>query len=213
MIRPCWPGDDGSAVALAGVGLAMTMMILVVTVDAGSYLLAASRAQSLADGAALAAAVAVADGRSGPAAADRVARAGDGTLISCACDELPVHLEVAVAVAGLIIPTVAAGEVTAASSATVVADGGFGVGPGFREMSAQWPTGRFRQGERNTKRVQSLVRHNAFAQRAPPRWTRSTETRPDLPSRRPNPVAGPPRSGGSSTRFGAASRVASCCPP
>jgi len=112
--------DDGTAVGLAGVGLAMAGMLTVVAIDAGAYLLAASRAQAVADAAALAAAIAIDDGRPASAAARKVAAAADAEVVGCDCTTLPVEVKVGVQVIGLVIPTLGPRRVVATSHATML---------------------------------------------------------------------------------------------
>jgi hypothetical protein len=94
-------------------------------VDVAAYLVAAQRAQTLADTAALAAVTADADpdrpgSPRGRAAA--VVVAGEGRLESCRCDGGAAHavLEVSVVVPGLALPRFGAARVTARAEATLV---------------------------------------------------------------------------------------------
>lgn len=94
--------EDGSALLLGWTGLAVVVVVLVLVVDLTAYLVAAGRAQTAADAAALAA-VAVADPRGGvdgvpAAAARRVAAANGGQMVRCRCAPGVRRVEVKVAV-------------------------------------------------------------------------------------------------------------------
>lgn len=112
--------DDGSVLSLAVVGLVVSVMLTVVAIDAGAYLAAASRAQTTADSAALAAAVALDEGRSPTGAAERVADAAGLQLDECRCARLPVQVKVSSPVSGLVVPQLTARRVVALSTATVL---------------------------------------------------------------------------------------------
>jgi hypothetical protein len=91
----------------------------IVLIDLTAYLVAASRAQQLADAAALAA-VSL-DVRGPRAAAEELAHAGGGSLIACDCDRSGrAEVIVGVAVRGLVIPRVGAGRVDATASAALM---------------------------------------------------------------------------------------------
>jgi Flp pilus assembly protein TadG len=95
----------------------------VVIIDLSAYLVAAARAQQLADAASLAA---VSDAVRGPrAAAERVVAAGAGSLDACDCpagaDRATV--DVSVAVPGLLLPRLGASRVTATAEAALVGPG------------------------------------------------------------------------------------------
>lgn len=120
--------DRGSASGLATIALPMLVwiatIVAVVVIDMTAYLVAASRAQSLADAAALAAVVADIPGarvRTPTAEAERIVQAGDGQLESCACRRGSEHTQVTVSVAvpGLVIPTLGATRVTAEARAVL----------------------------------------------------------------------------------------------
>lgn len=97
----------------------ITTLAAIVIVDVGAYLVAASRAQHLADAAALAAVSGDVRGPRGAAA--RVAAAGAGSLESCDCIAgRPVEVVVSVAVPGLVIPNLGARRVAASARAGVV---------------------------------------------------------------------------------------------
>ena len=91
----------------------------IVVVDVGAYLVAASRAQQLADAAALAAVSS--DVRGPRAAASRVVDAGAGSLDTCDCVAgRPAMVIVSVAVPGLVIPSLGARRVAASARAEVI---------------------------------------------------------------------------------------------
>ena len=108
---------------MSGLGLPIVLWVAVVAavvlIDLSGYLVAASRAQQLADAAALAA---VAGDVRGPrAAAAAVVEPLGGSLGACDCDRAG-HAEVVVGVAvpGLIVPRVGAGRVEATARAALV---------------------------------------------------------------------------------------------
>jgi len=91
----------------------------VVVLDLTAYLVAAARAQQLADAAALAAVSA--DVRGPRAAATHLAEAGGGFLIVCDCSETGrAEVVVGVEVPGLVVPTLGAGRVEARAAARLV---------------------------------------------------------------------------------------------
>jgi hypothetical protein len=95
------------------------VVVAVVMLDLTAYLVAASRAQQLADASVLAA---VGPDVRGPrAAAEELVRAGGGSLVVCDCDRAG-HAEVVVSVVvpGLVVPRMGAGRVEATASATLV---------------------------------------------------------------------------------------------
>jgi hypothetical protein len=99
------------------------VLAAVVILDLSGYLVAASRAQTLADAAALAA---VADDVRGPrAAATRVVEAGGGSLDRCDCPAGAGRAQVVVSVTvpGLVVPTLGASRVAATASAELVPPG------------------------------------------------------------------------------------------
>jgi hypothetical protein len=103
-------------------------LVAIVAVDIAAYLVAASRAQSLADAAALAAVSADAPGYHGRgpiAEADRVVQAGGGWLEVCTCTPgTPrASVSVSVPVPGLVIPTLGASRVSADAQAVLVPPG------------------------------------------------------------------------------------------
>jgi Flp pilus assembly protein TadG len=96
-----------------------TLLAGVVTIDLTAYLVAAARAQQIADSAALAA---VSDTVRGPrAAAERVASAGAGSLTACDCPAGTgrATVTVSVGVPGLLIPQLGASRVRATATATL----------------------------------------------------------------------------------------------
>lgn len=120
-------GEHGSALLVLPVTLVLTSLLLVAVVDITALFAAASRAQALADAAALAA-VSVdvpgaAPGRGPVAEADRVIRAEDvdGWLERCHCVPGSEHAEVAVSVPirGIVLPTIGVQRVTAHASAVL----------------------------------------------------------------------------------------------
>lgn len=94
--------EDGSALWLAWPGLALTALVLVLVVDLTAYTVAAGRAQTAADAAALAAISASHPMGSldGPPLiqAQRVARANGGTVRTCDCANGAERVAVTVAV-------------------------------------------------------------------------------------------------------------------
>lgn len=97
-------------------------VVVIVVIDVGAYLVAASRAQGLADGAALAAVAASVPGYDGvgpEAEAARVVAAGGGELEACTCPARAEHARVTVSVPvpGLVVPRVGASRIEADASA------------------------------------------------------------------------------------------------
>jgi hypothetical protein len=96
----------------------------VALIDVTAYLVAAARAQSLADAAALAAVAADAEhprGSQPRARAETLVRAGDGRLERCACRPGTgrASTEVSVEVPGLVLPRLGAGRVLASADAVL----------------------------------------------------------------------------------------------
>jgi hypothetical protein len=131
-MTPRHPPPGAGTDEAGGVTLVLPMLlwvatlVAIVTIDIAGYLVAASRAQALADAAALAAVSADVplDGGLVPVAeADRVVRAGNGQLELCVC--VPgaerAQVTVSVPVPGLVIPRYGAARVAADASA-VLAD-------------------------------------------------------------------------------------------
>ncbi len=123
-----YPGDglarDEQGVATLALPLLVwaTLLVAIVLIDAAAYLVAAARAQTAADGAALAAVSADLTNRSPNAAALRVTQASAADLESCSCrrGSSEMTTEVSVAVEGLVIPTLGAARVSATSRAAAV---------------------------------------------------------------------------------------------
>lgn len=118
--------ETGSAVALGGSAIVLTLALLVALADAAAYLAAASRAQTAADAAALAA-VQRSDPRAGApgsprGGATRVASANGATLLSCDCAPGARHVRVTVEVpvTAVAVTRVAARTLVATASAELV---------------------------------------------------------------------------------------------
>jgi hypothetical protein len=117
-------------------------LVAIVIIDIGAYLVAAARAQSLADGAALAAVSTDVPGGRGQipyTEAERVAHAGGGRLEECRCigGRERATVTVSVAVPGLVLPTLGASRVAADASAILAPPDDLAPGP-TRER-ARWP--------------------------------------------------------------------------
>ncbi len=117
-------GEEAFASLALPLVLWTAMLIFVVMIDIGAYLVAASRAQAAADAAALAAvsADAPAAARSPSQEAERVVRAADARLEGCACvaGAKRSQVTVSVDVAGLVIPSLGAGRVSATAEAVLL---------------------------------------------------------------------------------------------
>jgi hypothetical protein len=114
--------EAGFASLILPVLLWVATLAAVAIVDVAAYLVAASRAQTLADAAALAAVSTEATlppGGSPRAQAATVVAAGDGALERCACAAGSARAETAVSlpVPGLVIPRLGAGRVEATATA------------------------------------------------------------------------------------------------
>ncbi len=112
----------------------VTVLAALLAIDLGGYLIAAARAQSLADAAALAAVsadVPTVVRPSPAAAAQRVAAEGDGRLEACTCrsGRETAEVTVSVAVPGLLLPTLGAGRVAAAATAILAPPDDLAPGP------------------------------------------------------------------------------------
>jgi hypothetical protein len=117
----CRGGDERGGVTLILPLLLWTAVLAaVVVMDLGGYLVAAARAQSAADAAALAAVAP--DVRSPHAAAGRVLDALGGSLERCECRSGSGRVEVTVSVPvpGLVVPRLGASRVTATARAELV---------------------------------------------------------------------------------------------
>jgi len=140
--HPSWTEQDGTASLTFPMLLWVVGLVAIVTVDIGAYLVAAQRAQALADAAALAAVsadVVGAQAVSPVREADRVTQAGDGWLEVCECrhDSERATVTVSVRVPGLILPTLGASRVAADASAMLAPPEDLAPGP-TRER-ARWP--------------------------------------------------------------------------
>jgi hypothetical protein len=119
------PQDEAGFASLAlPVLLWVVTLAAVALVDVAAYLVAASRAQSLADAAALAAVTvdAAAPARGSPRGrASIVVRAGDGRLERCGCRAGTgrASAEVSVPVPGLVLPRIGAARVIASAEAAL----------------------------------------------------------------------------------------------
>lgn len=139
------PGDAGPESGVATVALPMLLwvavLVAVVAIDVTAYLVAAARAQSLADATALAAVVPDIPGATvltPTAEAERVVRAGSGELDACICQRGSerARVTVSVAVPGLVIPTLGASRVAAEAQAILAPPEDLAPGP-TRER-ARW---------------------------------------------------------------------------
>lgn len=116
-------------------------LVAIVTIDVAAYFVAASRTQSLADAAALAAVTSDIPGsatRTGTAEAERVVAVGGGRLEQCDCRRGREHARVTVSmpVPGLVIPSLGAGRVAAEAQAILAPPAELAPGP-TRER-ARW---------------------------------------------------------------------------
>ncbi|MEX2505118.1 MAG: hypothetical protein WD378_09720 [Egicoccus sp.] len=122
MTRSRQSGEEGIATLAFPLLLAVALTSVIVLVDIASYLVAAARAQQVADAAALAAVSVRIDDAWGDAtaAAADVADAADARLESCHCGGDEASVEVSVDVPGLVVPQRAgASRVTATAEATL----------------------------------------------------------------------------------------------
>jgi hypothetical protein len=131
--RPAPADEHGGTMLQLPLLVWVVTLATVAVVDVTAYLVAASRAQTLADAAALAAVsadaeVVPADGptlAAGPRGrAVAVVDAGGGELLACVCGAGTGRSQVAVRVAvpGLVVPRLGAGQVRATAEAVVVDD-------------------------------------------------------------------------------------------
>lgn len=98
-------GDQRGFVAPPAILLVWVGLLLAITVvDVGGYLVAAGRAQSAADAAALAAVAADLSGDDPATAARMVAEANDARLEDCACGSRRARVAVSVEVPGGFVP-------------------------------------------------------------------------------------------------------------
>jgi hypothetical protein len=134
-------GESGIATVTLPILIWVATLIAVVAIDVGAYLVAGSRAQSLADAAALAAVASDIPGARGSTAmaeAERIVAAGDGLLEACVCRRGSEHAQVTVSVVvpGLVIPSLGAGRVAADAQAMLAPPEELAPGP-TRER-ARW---------------------------------------------------------------------------
>lgn len=127
-------GESGSLAFTFPLLLWVVALVAVLTIDLGAYLVAASRAQSLADATALAAVAPEAPttaARTPIAEADRVAVAGRGQLVHCDCEpgSRRVEVTVSVAVPGLMLPSLGAARVAADAAAELAPPDDLPLGP------------------------------------------------------------------------------------
>jgi hypothetical protein len=115
-------GQGGYVTLLLPMLVFLASLAAIATIDVTAYLAAASRAQALADAAALAAVTVDATHVGSPRTrAVQVTGAGGGRLETCGCPAGGEYaeVEVSVEVPGLFIPEVGAGRVTATSAAVL----------------------------------------------------------------------------------------------
>ncbi len=134
--------QNGTASLLLPLLLWIATLLAIAAIDVGAYLVAAARAQTLADHAALAAVGADVPGSSlgtPVAEADRVVQRGGGWLETCDCvvGRERAAVTVSVPVPGLIIPTLGAARVEAEAAAILAPPDDLAPGP-TRER-ARWP--------------------------------------------------------------------------
>lgn len=133
---------DGTASLMLPMMLWTATLVGIAIIDIGAYFVAAARAQTLADGAALAAVSADVPGVTGQipyTQAERVAQAGEGRLVECRClgGLERATVTVSVPVPGLVLPTLGASRVAADASAVLAPPDDLPPGP-TRER-VQWP--------------------------------------------------------------------------
>jgi hypothetical protein len=114
--------ESGTATLVLPLLVWFAALVALFAIDLGAYLVAASRAQALADAAALAAiGSGVADGTRTPAgAAGRLVTAGGGRLERCDCDGARANVVVSMPVPGLLAPRLGAPSVSARAEARLV---------------------------------------------------------------------------------------------
>jgi uncharacterized membrane protein len=134
-----------SEAGIATVALPMLIwvatLVAIVSIDVAAYFVAAARAQSLADAAALAAVSTDIPGsgaRTGTAQAERVVSVGGGRLEHCDCRRGREHARVTVSmpVPGLVIPSLGAGRVAADAQAMLAPP--VELAPGPTRERARW---------------------------------------------------------------------------
>lgn len=132
--RRALAGESGFSTVLLPYLVWVATLAAIATIDIAAYFVAASRAQSLADAAALAAVapdIHPGADRTPSEEAARVVRAGDGRLESCTCTRGTEYARTAVSVEvpGLVIPTLGASRVTAEAEAVVAPPEDLAPGP------------------------------------------------------------------------------------
>lgn len=138
-----WVHDDSATASLLlPMVLWVATLVGIAVIDIGAYLVAAARAQTMADNAALAAVSVDAPGAFGEvpsAAAERVTQAGGGALEECRClrGRERATVSVSAVVPGLVLPTLGAARVTADASAVLASPDDLDPGP-TRERT-RWP--------------------------------------------------------------------------
>jgi hypothetical protein len=137
-------GEDGIATLVLPLLIWLATLVALVAIDMTAYLVAAARAQQLADGAALAAIGADVPGpaRGHPTSVvTRLVAAGDGRVEHCACGagRDVAAVTVSVAVPGLVLPRLGAGLVEADARAVLAPPADLAPGP-TRER-ARWGVG------------------------------------------------------------------------
>ena len=138
--------EAGFATVVLPMVLWTATLVAIVSIDIGAYLVAASRAQALADAAALAAVseyvVGAVGGSPREAAAD-VVTAGEGELVGCSCvaGREVASVGVSVEVPGLVIPTLGARRVIAVAQAMLAPPEGTAPGPTRRRAAWVRPPG------------------------------------------------------------------------
>lgn len=111
-------GEAGSATAWAMPALAVLVLVTLLLSHLAAALVERRQAESAADLAALAGAVALQDGRDGCAAARRVAARNEGELVACSVDGLRVGIRVARTLQVPLVGEVAIGARARAGPAT-----------------------------------------------------------------------------------------------
>jgi hypothetical protein len=134
-------GESGIATVALPMLIWVATLVAVVAIDVAAYLVAASRAQSLADAAALAAVASDIPGarvKTATVEAERIVAAGEGRLETCVCRRGSEHARVTVSVVvpGLVIPSLGAGRVAADAQAMLAPPEELAPGP-TRER-ARW---------------------------------------------------------------------------
>ena len=117
------PRERGTATVVLPMLVWLATLVALFAIDLGAYLVAASRAQALADAAVLAAVGAAVDGgpRTPTTSAARVVAAGGGRLERCDCGGgTRSGVVVSVPVPGLLVPSLGASRVSARAEARLV---------------------------------------------------------------------------------------------